>query len=184
MIVMATIWLLYLTTDSTKYGMLFYNLKEYAELAIVLLLGVMIIDLIKPKNIGGIVIFLISIFIGIVVANNQISLFKFSSIDNEWFFRSISFIVIYLSLITIFVIEMNVKGVRDYKVERLITFCLLGIIISWIFIAYKAAFYINPRPVESYLSLVRFFLNIDRISTFLCGVGFIVLGLSKFKKGN
>lgn len=184
MIVMATIWLLYLTTDSTKYGMLFYNLKEYAELAIVLLLGVMIIDLIKPKNIGGIVIFLISIFIGIVVANNQISLFKFSSIDNEWFFRSISFIVIYLSLITIFVIEMNVKGVRDYKVERLITFCLLGIIISWIFITYKAAFYINPRPVESYLSLVRFFLNIDRISTFLCGVGFIVLGLSKFKKGN
>ena len=48
--------------------------------------------------------------------------------------------------------------------------------------AYKTAFYINPRPVESYLSLVRFFLNIDRISTFLCGVGFIVLGLRKSKR--
>lgn len=181
MIIMSMIWLLHITTDSTKYGMLFYNLKEYAELAIVLLLGVMIIDLIKPKNTGGIVIILISIFVGIVVANNQICLFKFSSINKEWFFRSASFIVIYLSLITIFVIEMNVKGVRDYKVERLIIFCLLGIIISWIFMAYKSTFYINPRPVESYLRLVRFFSNIDRVSTFLCGVGFIILGLRKSK---
>lgn len=182
MIIMSMLWLLHITTDSTKYGMLFYNLKEYAELAIVLLLGVMIIDRIKPKNIGGIVIFLISILIGIVVANNQISLFKFSSIDKEWFFRSTSFIVIYLSLITIFVIEMILKGVRDYKVERLIIFCLIGIIISWIFMAYKSTFYINPRPVESYLRLVRFFSNIDRVSTFLCGVGFIIMGLRKSKR--
>ena len=77
---------------------------------------------------------------------------------------------------------MNVKGVRNYKVERLIIFCLLGIIISWIFMAYKSTFYISPKPAESYLRLVRFFSNIDRISTFLCGVGFIVLGLRKSKR--
>lgn len=50
--------------------------------------------------------------------------------------------------------------------------------------AYKATHYISPKPVESYLQLVRFFLNLNQISSTLCGVGFIALGLSKSKNGN
>lgn len=184
MILMSILWLLNLTTELTKFSMMFYDIREYAELAIILLLGVMIVDLIKPKKIVGIIIFLISIFIGIVVANNEINLFKFSSVDKEWFYRSIAFITIYISIISLFVFEMDLKKIRNYKVEILIIISLIGIIISWIFMAYKATFYISPRPIESYLWLVRFFLNINRISTALCGVGFIVLGLRKSKIGN
>lgn len=181
MIIMGIVWLLYLTTELTKYSMLFYNMREYAELAIVLLLGVMLIDLAKPKKIVGIIIFLISIFIGIIVANNQIYLFKFSSVDKEWFYRSIAFIAINLSLISLFAIEVNFKIIRNYKVEMLIIISLIGIIINWIFVAYKATHYISPKPVESYFQLVNFYLNINRISTTLCGVGFIALGISKSK---
>ena len=115
MIIMGIVWLLYLTTESTKYSMLFYNMREYAELAIILLLGVMLIDLAKPKKTVGIIMFLISIFIGIIVANNQITLFKFSSVDKEWFYRSITFIVIDLSLILLFAIKVNFKKIWNYK---------------------------------------------------------------------
>lgn len=78
MILMAIIWLLHLINESPELGLMFYNIRDYAELAIIVLLGVMIIDLIKPKKVAGSLIFLISVFIGIVVANNNIDLFKFS----------------------------------------------------------------------------------------------------------
>lgn len=184
MIIMGIVWLLYLTTESTKYSMLFYNMRDYAELAIILLLGVMLIDLTKPKKIVGIIMFLISIFIGIIVVNNQIDLFKFSSVDKEWFYRSITFIAINLSLILLFAIKVNFKKIGNHKVEMLIIISLIGIIINWIFMAYKATHYISPKPVESYLQLVRFFLHLNQISSTLCGVGFIALGLSKSKNGN
>lgn len=184
MIIMGIVWLLYLTTESTKYSMLFYNMREYAELAIVLLLGVMLIDLAKPKKMVGIIMFLISIFIGIIVANNQIYLFKFSSIDKEWFYRAITFIVIDLSLISLFAIKVNFKKIMNYKFEMLIIISLIGIIINWIFVAYKATHYISPKPVEPYFQLVHFFLNLNQISSTLCGLGFIALGLSKSKNGN
>lgn len=183
MIIMGIVWLLYLTTELTKYSMLFYNMREYAELAIILLLSVMLIDLVKPKKIIGIIIFLISIFIGIIVANNQIYLFKFSSVDKEWFYRSIVFIAINLSLISLFAIEVNFKKIMNYKVEMLIIISLIGITINWFFWAYKAAHYISPKPVESYFQLVHFFSNLNQISTTLCGVGFIALGISKSKNG-
>lgn len=184
MISMSILWLLYLTTELTKFGLMYYNIRDYAEIAIVLLLGVMLIDLAKPKKIVGIIMFLISIFIGIIVANNQIYLFKFSSVDEEWFYRSITFIVINISLISLFAIEVNFKKIRNYKIEMLIIISLVGVIINWIFVAYKATHYINPKPVESYFQLVHFFLNLNQISTALCGVGFIVLGLRKSKIGN
>ena len=181
MIIMGLVWLLYLTTELAEYSMLFYDIREYAELAIILLLGVMLIDLTKPKKIVGIIMFLISIFIGIVVANNQIYLFKFSSVEKEWFYRSITFIAIYLSLISLFVIEVNFKKIRNYKVEMLIIISLIGIMIYWIFMAYKSTFIISSKPIQSYLHLVNFYLNINRMSTTLCGVGFIVLSLNKSK---
>jgi len=184
MIIMGIVWLLYLTTDLTKYSMLFYNMREYAELAIVLLLGVMLIDLIKPKKTVGIIMFLISIFLGIIVANNQITIFKFSSVDQEWFYRSITFIAINVALISLFAIKVNFKKIMNHKVEMLIIISLIGIIINWIFWGYKATHYISHKPVESYFQLVHFFSNLHQISSTLCGVGFIALGFSKSKVGN
>ncbi len=181
MIIMGIVWLLYITTDLTKYSLLFYNMREYAELAIVLLLGVMLIDLAKPKKIVSIIMFLISIFIGIIVANNHIYLFKFSSVNKEWFYRSITFIAINLSLISLFAIKVNFKKIMNYKVEMLIIISLIGIIINWIFWAYKATHYISPKPVENYFQLIHFFSNLNQISSALCGVGFIVLGLRKMR---
>lgn len=181
MILMAIIWLLHLINESPELGLMFYNIRDYAELAIVVLLGVMIIDLIKPKKVAGSLIFLISVFIGIVVANNNIDLFKFSSVNEEWLFRSIAFITIYIALIIIFVVEIDLKNIKNYKVEILVIICLVGIIPSWIFNAYKATNHISPKQVEDYFRLGIYILNINRMSTALCGVGFTILGLRKSK---
>ncbi len=184
MISMSILWLLYLTTELTKFGLMYYNIRDYAEIAIVLLLGVMLIDLAKPKEIVGIIMFLISIFIGIIVANNQIYLFKFSSVNEEWFYRSITFIAINISLISLFAIKVNFKKIRNYVIEMLIITSLIGITINWIFWAYKATHFFSPKPIESYFQLVHFFLNLNQISVTLCGVGFIALGFRKSKIGN
>ncbi|MBN2796766.1 MAG: hypothetical protein JXR88_15250 [Clostridia bacterium] len=184
MIIMGIIWLLYQTTELIQYSMLFYDIREYAELAIILLLGVMLIDRIKPQRTVGIIMLLVSIFIGIAVANNQIDLLKFSSLEKEWFYRSIVFIAIYLSLINLIAIDVNFKRIWHYKAEMLIIISLIGIIIYWTFTAYKSRFYISHKPIQTYHDLVNFYININQISTTLGGVGFIILGLNKFKPRN
>jgi hypothetical protein len=165
MILMGILWLMSLNTKDSQYSMLYYDIRPYAELAIILLLGVMLMDRLKASNISRTIMFLVFFFVGIIVANNQISLFEFSSLEKEWLYRSIAFISIYLALIVLLALEIDFKKLWHHKKEMLIIISLIGIIISWSFTAYKSAYYISSKPIQSYLDLVNYYLRINRVST-------------------
>lgn len=181
MIFMGILWLMSLNTKDSQYSMLYYDIRPYAELAIILLLGVMLMDRLKANNITRTIMFLVFFFVGIIVANNQIPLFEFSSLEKEWFYRSITFIFIYLTLIVLLILEIDFKKLWHHKTEMLIIFSLIGIIISWSFTAYKSVYYISTKPIQSYLDLVNYYLRINRVSTLLCGLGFLILAFNQLK---
>lgn len=167
--IMGLSWLLYQVLEVELFSKIYYGIHDYYEISIVLLLAVMLINRFKPNGMISTIIFLFSLSVGIISANNHIDFIRFETVDSGYLFRAVVYIIVFSFLAILFALGIKNSDSLIRILSGIIVLCLIYNVIIKLYVAY----YIYNQS----MNLIEYHFNIDRIINTIFGICLILMGI-------